>query len=178
MVRIPRLLILIESGTNNFKIWIKGKIEKFCSEFAKSAKLFVIIEQLWYIVNMASAGEKPPDATLTKFSKCHPQTKVGAVLCLMCQNFFHTNEIVSKYNSGWPVKFINNALIISQDCPNVALTSNLPYNELSSEAMQLIAQINLEIREQVKQEIIKEMNLEKLNNKQKGLNDTVFEDYG
>ena len=66
---------------------------------------------------MAAAGKKPPDATLTKFYKCHAQTKVGAVLCL-------------------------------------------------------------ETREQVKQEIIKEINLEKLNNKQKGLNDTVYEDYG
>ena len=44
--------------------------------------------------------------------------------------------------------------------------------------MQLIAQIKLKIRGQVKQEIIKEINLEKLNNKQKGLYDTVFEDYG
>ena len=62
----------------------------------------------------------------------------------MCQNFFHTNEIVNKYNSGCPVKFINNALIIYQDKPNVALILNLPYGELSSEAMQLIAQIKLE----------------------------------
>ena len=61
----------------------------------------------------------------------------------MCQSFFHTNEIVSKYNSGCPVKFINNALIICQGHQNVALTLNLPYGELSSEAMQLTAQIKL-----------------------------------
>ena len=65
-----------------------------------------------------------------------------------------------------------------QDDSNVALTANLPYGELSSEAIQLIAQIELETREQVKQEIFKEINLEKLNNKPKGLNDSVFEDYG
>ena len=85
---------------------------------------------------------------------------------------------MSKYNSGCPVKFLNNALIICQDHPNVTLTSNLPYAELSNEAMQLITEIKLETREQVKQEIIKEVNLEKLNKKQKRLNDTVFEDYG
>ena len=85
---------------------------------------------------------------------------------------------MSKYNSGCPVKFINNALIICQVNPKVALTSYLPYGELSSETMQLIVQITLETREKVKQEIIKEINLEKLNNKQKRLNDTVFEDYG
>ena len=90
-------------------------------------------------------------------------------MCIMCGSFYHTNEIVSKYNSGCPVKFIDNALIICQDHPNVALTSNLPYDELSSGAKQIIAQI--------KQEIISEIILEKHNNNQKGHNDTVYEDY-
>ena len=92
---------------------------------------------------MASGGMEPPDTILTKYYKCHPQSKVGAVVYIMLGNFYHTNEIVSKYNSGFPVKFIDNALIICQDHPNVALTSNLPYDELSSEAKQLIAQIKL-----------------------------------
>ena len=60
----------------------------------------------------------------------------------------------------------------------MALTSNLPHNALSIEVMQLIAQIKLETKEQVKQEIINEINVEKLNNKQMGLEDTDFEDYG
>ena len=25
-----------------------------------------------------------PDATLTKFYKCHPTTQVGAVVCILC----------------------------------------------------------------------------------------------
>ena len=74
------------------------------------------------------------------------------------------------------MKFIDNALIICQDHPNVALTSNLPYDELSSET-KLIAQIKLTIREQIEQEIISEINLEKHNNNQKVHNDTVYEDY-
>ena len=94
----------------------------------------------------------------------------------MCRNFYHTNEIVSKYNSGCPVKFIDNALIICQNHPNMVLTSNLAYGELNREAKKFIAQIKLTTKEQIKQEIISEINLEK-NNKQKGLNDTVFEDY-
>ena len=122
---------------------------------------------------MASTGTQPPDATLTKYYKCHPQSKVGAVVC---RNFYHTNEIVSKYNSGCPVKFIDNALIICQNHPNMVLTSNLAYGELNREAKKFIAQIKLTTKEQIKQEIISEINLEK-NNKQKGLNDTVFEDY-
>ena len=104
------------------------------------------------VANMASAGKKPPDTALTKFYKNHPQTKVEAVLCIMCQNFFHPNEIVTKYNSGCPVKFINKTLTICQDHLNVALTSNILYGELT-------------------------INLDKLNNKQKDLNDTIYEDY-
>ena len=123
---------------------------------------------------MASAGKEPPDATLTKYYKCHPQTRV---LCAICLNFYHTSEIVAKYNNECPVKFINNALIICQDHPNVALTSNLPHSELSSEALKLIAQIKLATKEQVKQEIIDEINLEKINNNEKDLNDTVYGDY-
>ena len=66
---------------------------------------------------MASAGTRPPDATLTKYYKCHAQSKVGAVVCIICWNVYHTNEIVSKYNSGCPVKFIDNALIIARTIP-------------------------------------------------------------
>ena len=71
--------------------------------------------------------------------------------------------------------------MIYQDHPNVALTSNLPYGELSSEAKQLIAQIKLTAKEQVEQEIISEIDPQKNNYngnyKEKGLNDTVYEDY-
>ena len=73
------------------------------------------------------------------------------------------------------------SLIICQDHPNVALTSNLPYGELSSEELiattKLIAQIHLATKEQLKQEIIDEINLEKINSKEKDLNDTVYGDY-
>ena len=60
----------------------------------------------------------------------------------------------------------------------MALTSNLPYGELSSEAKQLIAQINRTAKEQAKeQDIISEIDIQKNNNKGKDLNDTVYEDY-
>ena len=60
----------------------------------------------------------------------------------------------------------------SQRGPNLKLA----YGELTSKAKKLIAQIKLTTREQIKQEIISHINLKK-NNKQKALNDTVFEDY-
>ena len=130
---------------------------------------------------MAWGGKEPYDTILTKHYKCHPQTKVGAVLSLVCKNFFHTSEIVTKYNAGCPVKFISNPLMICQEHPNEALTSNLPYGELSSEAKQLIVQIKHRAKEQVKQEIISELDLQKNNYnenyKEKGLNYTVYEDY-
>ena len=53
--------------------------------------------------------------------------------------------------------------------------------ELNSEAKQLIAQIKRTTKEQVKQEIISEIDIQKNNYnenyKEKGLNDTVYEDY-
>ena len=63
------------------------------------------------VASMASGGKGPPDRILTNYYKCHPQTKVGAVLCLVCVNFFHTSEIVTKYNAGNPLKIISNSLI-------------------------------------------------------------------
>ena len=92
---------------------------------------------------MAAGGTRPPDATLTKFYKCHPTTQVGAVVCILCGSIYHTMEIVTKYNSGCPVKFLSNTLIICQDHANAALTSNLPYGTLSREAKDLIAQVKL-----------------------------------
>ena len=130
---------------------------------------------------MASGGKEPPDRILTKYYKSHPQTKVGAVLCLVCENVFHTSEIVTKYNAGNSLKIISNSLIICHDHSNVVLTSNLPYGELSSEAKQLIAQIKCTAKEQVEQEIISEIDIQKNNYKEnykeKSLNDTVYEDY-
>ena len=56
---------------------------------------------------------------------------------------------MTKYNAGYPAKFISNSLMICQDHPNVALTSNCPY-------------IN---------------RYRKNNYTEKGLNDIVYEDY-
>ena len=124
---------------------------------------------------MAAEGARPPDATLTKFYKCHPTTQVEAVVCILCDSVYHTREIVAKYNAGCPMKFLSNTLIICQDHANVALTSNLPYGTLSKETKELIAQVKLSKKEQIKQEIISEIDLEK--DKDKDLNETVYEDY-
>ena len=98
-------------------------------------------------------------------------------MCILCESVFHTKEIVTKYNAGCPVKFISNTLIICQDHANAAVTSNLPYGTLSVEAKELIAQVKLIIKEQIKQENISEIDLEKNKDKDKGLKETVYEDY-
>ena len=99
----------------------------------------------------------------------------------VCKNFFHTSEIVTKCNTGNLLKIISNSLIICHDHPNVALASNLPYDERSSEAKQLIAQIKCTAKEQVKQEIISEIDIQKNNYnenyKEKSLNDIVYKVY-
>ena len=124
---------------------------------------------------MATGGTRPLDATFTKFYKCHPTTQVGAVVCILYESVFHTKEIVTKYNVGYSVKFISNTLIICQDHANAALTSNFLYGTLSVEAKELIAQVKLITKEQIKQEIISEIDLEK--GKDKRLNETIYEDY-
>ena len=90
-------------------------------------------------------------------------------MCILCESVFHTKEIVTKYNAGFPVKFISTTLINCQDHANAALTPNLPYGTLSREAKELIAQVKLITKEQMKQEIISEIDLEKDNDKDKKL---------
>ena len=124
---------------------------------------------------MAAGGTWPADATLTKFYKCHPTTQFGAVVCILCESVYYTKEIVTEYNAGCPVVFLSNTLIICQDHANAALTSNLSYDTLSRETKDLIVRVKLIKKEQIKQEIISEIYLEK--DKDKGLNETVYEDY-
>ena len=69
------------------------------------------------------------------------------------------------------MKYLSNTLIICQGHANAVLTSNLPYGTLSREAKDLIAQVKL-----IKKEIISEIDLEKDKDKDKVLNDTVYED--
>ena len=88
-------------------------------------------------------------------------------MCILCESVFHTNEIVTKYNTGYPLKFISNTLIICQDHTFAALISNLSYSSLSVEAKELIAQVKLITNGQIKEEIISEIDLEK--DKDKGL---------
>jgi hypothetical protein len=124
---------------------------------------------------MASGGKEPPDASLNKFYKCHPTTKVGAVVCVLCGNFYHTSEFVAKYNTGAPVKFLSNSFVICQDHPSFAITSKLPYGELSPSACEFIAQLKFENREAIKQDILAEIIHEK--NIDTNLDTTVYEGY-
>ena len=87
--------------------------------------------------------------------------KIYSRITKKCEHFFHTSETVNKCNAGCPLKIISNSPIICHGHPNVALTSNLPYGELSSEAKQLIAQIKGTAKKQVKQEIISKIYIQK-----------------
>ena len=48
-------------------------------------------------------------------------------MCIVCGEFQHINEVVTKYNAGVSVKFLDSSFIICQDHPNFAKTSKLPY---------------------------------------------------
>ena len=60
-----------------------------------------------------------------------------------------------------------------QEHPNFALTSKLPYGSLNETTGEFIAQLKHESREQIKQEILKEILHEK--NEKNGLNETIYE---
>lgn len=124
---------------------------------------------------MAPAGKEPPDAALSKYYKCHPNTKVGAVVCIVCGSFQHTNEFVAKYNAGAPGKILTDSFIICQDHPNLALTSQMPYGALGETAGQFIAQLKQENREQIKQEILKELEMEKEKDKNSNSAENIHE---
>ena len=68
---------------------------------------------------MALGSKEPPDAPLNKYYKCPSNQKVGAVVCILCGEFQHINEVITKYNVGVPVKFLDSSLIICQDNPNL-----------------------------------------------------------
>ena len=123
---------------------------------------------------MAAGGRGLPTPLLLNSINVIQQLKLKR-LCVFCVSVFHTKEIVTKYNADFPVKFISNKLIICKDHANAALTSNMPYGTLSVEAKELRVQVKLIKKEQIKQEIISEIDLEK--DKDKGLNETVYEDY-
>ena len=97
------LFFFFLNKTCKSSIWLQNSI---ISKFFKNLCLYyihlgdVMPKKLFIIsvANMASGGMAPPDTILTKYYKCHPQSEVGAVVCIMCGNFYHTNEIVSKYN--------------------------------------------------------------------------------
>jgi hypothetical protein len=128
-----------------------------------------------YFAKMASGGKDPSDATLNKFYKCHPSMKVGAVVCVVCGEFYHTVEILAKIKSGIPVKILNNSFIICHEHTSFAITSKLPYGKLDETTGEFIAQLKLETREQIKKEILKELASDVKNKDE--LNETFCERY-
>lgn len=124
---------------------------------------------------MAPTGKKPPDVALSNYYKCHPNTKVGAVVCIVCGSFQHTSEFVAKYNAGAPGKILSNSFIICQDHPNLALTAKIPYGALGETAGHFIAQLKQENREQIKQEILNEIENENEKDKNSKRADSLHE---
>ena len=42
--------------------------------------------------NMASEVKQPPDKAARRYYKCHPNTQVPRVICLLCDSAYHRSE--------------------------------------------------------------------------------------
>ena len=85
---------------------------------------------------MATSTE-PPDKRSGKFHKFHPKQKVSAVVCLICEDVYHSAEFNKLSN---PI-YISEVLIICPKHEDLNLTAKVSESKLNQEAKVIIAQI-------------------------------------
>ena len=71
---------------------------------------------------MASGSKKPPDKPSERYYKCHPKTKVTAVICIICGNAYHQSDFMRLEKT----KDLGDGLVI---CPQHAHVSDITYDE-------------------------------------------------
>lgn len=89
------------------------------------------------MANMADAGKKPPDRGGGKFYKCHSDTRVNAVVCLICEDVYHPNDFARK-NCGVQ---LSETFVICKEHNQVNITSNDSEHMLEPGVKNLIAHI-------------------------------------
>lgn len=108
---------------------------------------------------------KPPDKPEAQFYTCCQRKKNVTVICVICEDAYHYTDFIKLED----VKFIGNNLVI---CPkHQDLTSKVEEGKLPKSAKVLIAQIKLMQREEIKRELLAE-----LNNKTQDLHNTTLLD--
>lgn len=108
---------------------------------------------------MASGGNEPPDIGGEVFYKCHPNKKVTAVVCIICEGVYHRSD----FNKLKNTTAIGDTFVICPDHTDLDLTSKTSDVELNDSTKFIIAQIKLRQRESIREEYLNDI-INKTNN--------------
>lgn len=86
---------------------------------------------------MATSGKKPPDRGGGKFYKCHSDTRVNAVVCVICEDVYHINDFM-RTNGGIQ---ISDTFVICKEHKEVRDLTSISDHVLEEEVKIIIAQI-------------------------------------
>ena len=119
---------------------------------------------------MAGTSERtePPDRRSNEKYKCCQKTNVKTIICVICGAAYHVGHI--KYINR--VRRIDDSLTICEDHADLDLTSKVDHMFQSIEFRTIIAQIKLEAKKSLRQELLVEVH-EKT---QESLNKTILDD--
>ena len=71
---------------------------------------------------MASGRKQPPDKSGTKYYKCHPNTPVATVICIIYGGAYHKSDFERLDNT----KYVEDNMVL---CPKHVHVANITYNE-------------------------------------------------
>ena len=117
---------------------------------------------------MATKPE-PPDKGSGKFYKCHPKIKVSTVVCLICENVYHT----AHFNKLERKIYISDVLGICSEHEELNLTSKTSEKFLSEDAKKIIAQIKKQEKDKVHKELQNNISLNASNFLGSSHNETI-----
>lgn len=100
---------------------------------------------------MAPPEGKPPDKADLNFFKCHKKKSVSIVMCIICGGVYDQSCFERLQNT----KFVGERLAICPDHNNI--TSNYDDTTQNEETRKLFAQIRLSIVEEVREEVLREI---------------------
>lgn len=103
-------------------------------------------------MNMAS-GAEPPDKYLDKFYKCPKTQRVATVVCLYCENVYHVSEF--KQING--ARYITDIFVKCPEHPHIELTSKNDHVLLNEDVRDIIGQIKMIRKSQIKKEILEKI---------------------
>lgn len=115
-----------------------------------------------------SDGTEPPDGSSNKTYKCCIKTKAKTLICIICETAYHVGHF--KTING--AKRISDTFIICDQHADLNLTSKHDHILVAPDVRVIIAQIKLEAKQLVRQDLLDEIQDET----QKTLNETILEE--